>query len=295
MYPTLGNVFYHHLAMRLFDAASELGVDARLIGSSTLDLVESSWGSSVPAFIVNPTECFMSGPDNMSVLEAAPFRAAVLADCVGTPWYTKTFSLDMDFDLVVDVGLLDQSSVRPFRMVPYRLLLNAPLPKEAESIRAAEPGSRSLNWALIGHLTPDRLLLAEELSFFLGAEGFLFLPQLRPVRPAEGMLSPAALGRVLQAANLYVWCSHHTLPYYESFRFLDAVVSGAVPCKIDPGTSAELRGFPNVYGSIEDLARAVGERSQKGLFEPSKDYALSNGVLTDRLAELLSDCLAFSQ
>jgi hypothetical protein len=295
VYPSLGNVFYHQLAVRLFDAASELDVDTRLIGSSSLDLVESSWASSAPAFIVSPNECFLSGSEKMRILEDAPFRAAVLADCVGTPWYRKTFSLDMEFDLVVDVGFLDQSALRPFKAVPYRLLPNAPLPREAESIREAQPGSRSINWALIGHATPDRLLLAEQLLRFLGAEGFLFLPQLRPVRPAEGMLSPAALDRVLQAANLYVWCSHHTQPYYESFRFLDAVICGSVPCKIDTATSAELRGLPNVFCSVKDLARAAVDRSPKGLFESSRDYALSIGMLTDRFADLLGDCLAFTR
>ncbi len=295
VYPTLGNVFYHQLARRLYDAASQLGVDTKLIGSSTLDLVESSWRSSVPAFIVSPNECFLSGSEKMSVLDDAPYRAAVLADCVGTPWYRKTFSLDTHFDLVVDVGYLDQSSLRPFQAVPYRLLLNAPLPKEAEAIRAAEPGSRYINWALIGHVTPDRLVLAEELSSSLGAGGFLFLPQLRPVRPSEGMLSPAVLQRVMEGVNLYVWCSHHTLPYYESFRFLDAVICGAVPCKIDSGTSVDLQDLPNVYDSVENLALAVEANSPKGLFEISREYALSNGVLTDRLAELLTDCLAFTR
>jgi hypothetical protein len=291
VYPTLGNVFYQKLAKRLFEAASELGVEVRLIGSSALDSVERSWMESVAAFVVSPNECFLSGVDAMKSLNHAPFRAAVLAECVGTQWYRDTFTLDVDFDLVVDVGFLDQEAARSFQMVPYKLLYNAPLPKEAEQIRCANEDQRPLSWALIGHVTPDRLLLAEELLSRFGSRAFLFLPQLRPVRPAEGMLGPAAIDAVLRATNIYVWCSHHTLPYYESFRFLDAMMCGALPCKIDAGSWSELRTFPNVYETVDDLAGALRERSVKDLFDDSLEFALGQGLLTDRLAELLQDSL----
>jgi hypothetical protein len=245
--------------------------------------------------IVNPNECLLSGPEMMASLERAPFRAAVLADCVGTQWYRKTFLLDIDFDLVVDVGFLDQDSLRPFQGVPYHLLFNSPLPKEAKAISQAQPGSRSLYWALIGHLTADRLALAEELSSSFGPWGFLVLPQLRPVRASEGMLSPDAVRRVLQNTNCYVWCSHHTLPYYESFRFLDAVIGGAVPCKIDPWGLAELGGLPNVYASVQELAVELAERSPEGLFESSQEFALSNGTLTGHLGDMLRERLGFTR
>lgn len=294
VYPTLGNLFYHQLATRLFEAASGLDVEARLLGSSVLGSVDPSWMKSVPAFVVSPNECLLSGEDVTRVLGDAPFRAAVLADSVGTQWYRNTFTLDIDFDLVVDVGYLDQDLIRPYRAVPYRLLCNAPLPREADSIRKAKPGSRPLTWALVGHVTTDRLQLAEQLLIRFGSEGFLFLPGLRPVRPSEGMLSPAALDRVLRSTNLYVWCSHHAFPYYESFRFLDAVTAGAVPCKIDIG-SLDLGQFPNVFDSVESLAAHLAEQTEEGLFEASRQFALSNGLLTDRLAELLGDCLAFAR
>ncbi len=295
VYPSLGNIFYLNLATRLEKAASELGVDTKLVGASELDCLDWSWATSVPVFIVNPNECFLSGPEMMASLARAPFRAAVLADCVGTQWYHKTFLLEIDFDLVVDVGFLDQDLLRPFQSVPYHLLFNAPLPEEAKAISQDQSSPRSINWALIGHVTADRLALAEALSSNLGPLGFLFLPRLRPVRPSEGMLSPEALRRVLQSTNHYVWCSHHTLPYYESFRFLDAVTCGAVPCKIDPWSLDELGGLPNVYASVEDLASELGEGSPAGFFESSKDFALSNGTLAGHLGDLLCERLGFSR
>ena len=295
VYPSLGNIFYLNLATRLSDAALELGIDTKLIGASELNCLSRSWATSVPVLIVSPNECFLSGPEMMASLEKAPFRAAVLADCVGTEWYRKTFLLDFDFDLVVDVGFLDQDFARPFRNVPYHLLFNSPLPEEAKAISQARSGPRSINWALIGHLTADRLALAEELSSHLGPSGFLFLPRLRRVRPAEGMLSPEALGRVLQATNYYVWCSHHTLPYYESFRFLDAVTCGAVPCKIDPWGLAELGGLPNVYASVQELVSELGELAPVGLFESTKDFALSNGTMTGHFGDMLSEWLGFTR
>jgi hypothetical protein len=295
VYPSLGNIFYLNLATRLSDAASELGIDAKRIGSSELHCLSQSWATSVPVLIVSPNECALSGTEALKSLKRAPFRAAVLADCVGTQWYHNTFLLDIEFDLVVDVGFLDQDSLRPFQTVPYHLLFNSPLPEEAEAISHARPGSRSITWALIGHLTSDRLALAEELSSHLGSWGFLFLPRLRPVRATEGMLSPEAVRRVLQSSNCYVWISHHSLPYYESFRFLDAVICGAVPCKIDPWDLAELGGLPNVYASVQDLSSELGERSPEELFESSKEFALSNGTLTGHLGDMLSEWLGFTR
>jgi hypothetical protein len=295
VYPTLGNAFYLGLARRLADAASGLGIDTKLIGSSELNCLSRSWATSVPVLIVSPNECFLSGPEMMASLDRAPFRAAVLADCVGTQWYRNTFLLDIEFDLVVDIGFLDQDLVRPFHSVPYHLLFNSPLPEEATAISQARPGSRGLPWTLIGHLTTDRLALAEGLSSSLGPWGFLFLPRLRPVRASEGMLSPAALHRVLQNTNCYVWCSHHTLPYYESFRFLDAVIGGAVPCKIDPWGLSELGGLPNVYASVPELAADLGERSTEGLFKSSRDFALSNGTFTQHLGDMLTERLGFTR
>jgi hypothetical protein len=291
----LGNIFYFDLATRLSTAASELGVDVKLIGSSDLDCLSYSWATTVPALIVSPRECSLSGPVAMGTLAKAPFRAAVLADCVGTQWYYQTFLLEIDFDLVVDVGFLDQASVRPFQGVPYHRLFNSPLPEEATAISQRPPDPRGVYWALIGHVTTDRLTLGDELYSFLGSAGFLFLPHLRPVRSSEGMLSPADLRSVLRATSLYVWCSHHEFPYYESFRFLDAVICGAVPCKIDPWGLAELGGLPNVYSSVSDLAVAVGRQSPTGLFESSKEFALSNGTLTGHLGDMLTERLGFTR
>lgn len=295
VYPSLGNIFYFNLASRLSTAALELDIDAKLVGSSELACLDRPWATSVPVFIVSPTECSLSGPEAIARLARMPFRAAVLADCVGTPWYYKTFLLEIEFDLVVDVGFLDQALQRPFQNVPYHFLFNAPLEEEAARISAPRLGPRGISWTLIGHVTPDRLALADELVTHLGSAGFLFLPQLRPVRPSEGMLSPDDLRRVLESTNLYVWCSHHSLPYYESFRFLDAVLFGAVPCKIDPWGLAELGGLPNVYSSVLDLAVDVGERSPTLLFESSKEFALSHGTLKQHLGDLFGERLGFTQ
>jgi hypothetical protein len=291
VYPTLGNVFYLDLGKRLRDAAVELGMECKLVGSSNLNELDSSWSSSIPVFIVNPNECLLSGVNCVRVLDEAPFRGAVLAECVGTEWYKKTLKLDMEFDLLIDVGFLDQSKLHPRSAPPYRLLFNAPLPKEANLIECSEPGGRYVNWAVVAHVTPDRLALVEQLTSKIGPGGFAFLPQLRPVRPETAMLSPASLHRVLRRTDLYVWCSHHSLPYYESFRFLDAMMCGAVPCKVETETRAELSGLPNIFRSVEDLSRALEVSSPKGLFEVCKDFSLSNGTFTDHFGQLLYDCL----
>ena len=193
------------------------------------------------------------------------------------------------------MGFLDQSKLHPRSAPPYRLLFNAPLSREANLIECSQPGGRYVNWAVVAHVTLDRLALVEQLASRIGPGGFAFLPQLRPVRPETAMLSPASLHRVLRKTNLYVWCSHHSLPYYESFRFLDAMVCGAVPCKVESGTLAELSGLPNIFPSVEDLSQALKASSPKDLFEVCKDFSLSNGTFTDHFGRLLCDCLSFKR
>ena len=219
VYPSLGNAFYFQLAKRLRDAVSELGVEANLIGSSNLDCLGGSWATSVPAFIVSPKECFLSGSDMMDNLANAPFRAAVLADCVGTRWYRNTLTLDMEFDLVLDVGFLNQGSLQSSQAVPYRLLFNAPLPAEIESIARA---NEALAVSKLGtDWTPDpRAGRTCGTSLLCTGYGVpvLATPSSRPAFGRHAQ--PTALHCVLQATNIYVWRSHHSLPYYESFRFL---------------------------------------------------------------------------
>jgi len=291
VYPPLGNRFYCELALRLSKAASALiDTETHLISAADLEACDTGWIRGATALVVNPVECALSGQRVLSPLYASRFRAAVLAECVETGWFRSQFDGEIDYQAVIDVGFVDQGSVHPFPKIPYRFLFNAPLPAESELIAAMRPKyPRRLTWALVAARTDERVRFAEELHSILGPEGFLFMPDVRPVRPGAGMLSPSALKRTLDQTTFYVWRSHHDFPYYESFRFMDAVLSGAIPCKVDGQTSCESDPLPRTYRSVRSLAAEADQRPAQDLFEEHREFALAHGSLDDCFRELIRD------
>jgi hypothetical protein len=263
-------------------------LDVSLISASDLVNCETSWIGGATAFVVNPEQCALSGRAGLARLNRADFRAAVVAECVETHWYRNQFALGIEFDSVIDVGFVDQSSIHPFRKLPYRFLFNAPLPRERALIASRKgPSNRRLSWSIVATCNIERVRLAKDLLSAFGPQGFLFLPADRPVRPGEVTLSPDGLRRVLEETMLYVWCSHHGLPYYESFRFLDSVLCGSIPCQIDKMSSPIRGGVPHVYPTVQALEDELTKRSGEELFEENRTYALAHGTLDDHLMELL--------
>jgi hypothetical protein len=93
---------------------------------------------------------------------------------------------------------------------------------------------------------------------------------------------------VLSKSSYYVWSSAHDLAYYESFRFIVAVRSGAVPCKIaHDGISQGLSDIPGVFPSVAALCLAVQEEGASSLYRLARDFYLSKGSLATHLEEAL--------
>jgi hypothetical protein len=141
---------------------------------------------------------------------------------------------------------------------------------------------RPIPWAVIGHYTEERLRLVSQLLERVGPRGFVFLPPLRPVRQDQARISPPAVRSVLSRTRHYVWCSHHQFPYFESFRFLDCLLAGAVPCKLEAGELAS-SGIPGVYCSLEALCDQLTSGNQWSAYEEARSVYLSKGSLPDRL------------
>jgi hypothetical protein len=285
--PERGNVFYRHLARRLATACELIAPDVRLTSTADIGAMDYSWLRQSIALVVCPAECMLSGDGTLRRLNQAMRVVAVAAESAKTVWYSSQFGTLDHIDAFCDIGFIDQSRWNPVTDVPYHFVFNAALDEERARLRNIIESERSLDWALIAHMTPERARLANQLLIHLGSAGFLFLPTLRPVRPGEGMLSPGALHRVLRETFCYVWRSHHTHPYYESFRFLDAVLAGAAPCKIDAETDSTLLAIPNVYPSVEALAKALEDRTATSLFDESRSFYLDQGTLSSHLEDLL--------
>lgn len=289
VYPDVGNAFYGDLARRLESAVDALGDSrARLLPFSDL-LVHPEHASGKDLLLVNPRECIEASharafPD----VSSARRRLLVLAESLSTRWFKGQFSTGVAFDALIDVGFMRQTESGHVDGLPYAFVFNGATSDERARIEDARPiGGRVIPWSVIGHHTPDRAQLVSELAATMGTAGFVFLPSLRPVRPGEGLLSPTAVHRILGESDFYVWLSHHRWPYFESFRFVDALVSGAVPCKIS-AHGAVFDGIPSVYSSVSELADAAESIGAATLYEQAREFYLGAGALSDHLSRALS-------
>jgi len=68
---------------------------------------------TVTALIVNPAECALSGWRNVTRLERARRRIAVLADHVQTDWFALQFDTRLEIDAIIDVGFVPQEHEQP--------------------------------------------------------------------------------------------------------------------------------------------------------------------------------------
>ncbi len=256
---------------------------------SELSGVDEAWIHQAIALVICPAECALSTNGTLNKLDEAIRVVAVVADSVKTPWYASQYNALGRLDAFCDVGFVDQRRWNPISDIPYHFVFNAGLDDERKRLQELQLSERPLAWALIAHMTPDRAQLGNDLLTRLGPQGFLFLPSLKPVRPGEGMLSPRALHRLLEKASCYVWRSHHTYPYYESFRFVDAILAGAVPCKIDDANEPTLASIPNIYSSVDGLLQALDRHGASSLFETSRAFYMDQGTLGDQLIEFFNN------
>jgi hypothetical protein len=284
-----GSIASSRLALRLAAAASALvpgeRAGVRLEPASELGGLDQDWLATATALVVSPSRRDLSGLPALSVLRRARRLVAVVGDHDDADWPALVCGSGLDVDAILDIGFAPRE--HGHRLVARIFLHNAPSAAETALIRSRVAGGRPLPWALVGHATPARVVLADALTKHLAADGIVFLPSDRPERSGGGgaRLGAVDLTRLLEATTYYVWCSRTGAPYYESHRFLDAVLAGAVPCKIEPSPSVReaLAGMPAVYRSVSELAEASCERGPESLYEDAREYCLGSGTLEDLL------------
>jgi hypothetical protein len=287
LYPEAGNAFYQGLASRLVEALKELEGSRSTCGRPYGELPvgdEARGRLADVALLVNPREWLATSKGRpLPDLTWARRRILVLAEAVETKWFASQFDLGIRFDGVLDIGFVSQAKKRRVRHVPYTFVFNGPTARERKIVESTvvSAETRPIPWAVIGHATSDRAALADELLRHCDPSGVVFLPPLRPVRPGEGLLSPADVQQILAVTRFYVWRSHHTFPYFESFRFIDAVLAGAVPCKIG-AHSMEFDGVPLIFESVEEFAE-ITKDDPKACYDLAREFFLSADSLSRQL------------
>jgi hypothetical protein len=285
VYPARGNAFNIELALRIFSVARRLREDVASLSSDTLDDRAPRLSHGIAA-IVSPSECALSGARSIRRLKEFAARFAIVAESVGTPRYRGHFNLGLTYEALIDIGFVSQEAQHPFPSVPYRFLFNAPTPEERVLISSQERSARPIPWAVIGHYTAERLRLVNQLLERVGPQGFVFLPPLLLVQQDQACFSPPTIRSVLSQTRYYVWCSHHQFPYFESLRFLDGLLAGAVPCKLDAGELAS-SGIPGIYSSLEALCDQLTSTNLWSAYEEARSFCLSKGLLPDHLQAIL--------
>jgi hypothetical protein len=294
VYSTTSNVFYEALARRLAAACEENSREARLCTAIELSDMDTDEFENTTLALVNPFDCTyrIGGRGKFfSRISAARKRIMVLAEAVETQWFKNQFRLPIRYDALIDVGFLSQRDrLRDFD-VPYYFLFNGPTRQEEERIgRPTTSPQRPIPWAIVGHKTDRRVRLVVELMEKLDPGGFVFLPNAgMGVRKGGSAIGPLGLSSGLSRTRYYVWNSDHEFMYYESFRFLEAILVGAVPCKIDGRAAWGHLSIPGIFPSVQALCATIHSEGFSSMQNSAKEFYLSQGSLASHLERILED------
>ena len=298
VYPGSGGTFYQELARRLFTVCKEeLQVEAARCSSRELRNMTPDQLSSATLAVVNPVECAATSNDSsrwyaatssarsefFSKLDLAYKRIMVLAEAVESEHYRQQFRVPANFDALFDVGFISQEGKHPFPRVSYCFVFDGPTKEEEQVIAALTPSKRHIPWALVGYQTPEHLnLVAALMDYGLYPKGFCYLQ--RPLHPG---LSPTGLAAVLSNTSYYVWSSDDSFAHYESSRFIQALLAGAVPCKIDNSHSWDGFDIPGIFPSAQSFCAKVREEDYWSMYSSAREFYTSKGSLAEHLEKAL--------
>jgi hypothetical protein len=293
IYSTTSNIFYETLARRLITACKENSLLVESCAAAKLSDISVDQLANATVILVNPVDCTYkigNRQEFFSRLSFAKRRIMVLAEAVETEWFDNQFRLPIHYDALIDVGFTSQQDKLKERSIPYHFLFNGPTRHEERMIAQPSSFRRHIPWAIVGHRTEERVKLAAELIEKLDPGGFVFLPDAGTgVRKGGSSIGPLGLTSVLSRSKFYVWNSHHEFAYYESFRFREAILAGAMPCKVDSTSTWEQLGIPGIFPSVEFLCDSIRNERFPSMQRSAREFYLSQGGLADHLQAVLEN------
>jgi hypothetical protein len=299
---------YQELARRLFTACKEELLEVALCSSRELRNMTTEQLSNATLAVVNPIECAATSSDRsdffssatssdrsdfFSKLSLARKRVMVLAEAVVESTRGPQSRLPVSFDAIFEVGFVPRKDENPLPDVPYHFVFNGPTKEEEQIIAELSPSQeRYIPWAVVGPQDPYHLnLLAELMDYKLYRGGLCFLePPLQQGKgkgKRKGLLSSSGLAAVLSKTNYCVWGSNDSCAYYESFRFIQALLVGAVPCKIDGNRSWEESDIPGIFPSVQSFYARVQEEDHWSTYCSAREFYTSKGPLAEHLEKAL--------
>jgi hypothetical protein len=254
------NYFHDRAGRRVADALNGIGIDAEV---ATLDVADcgGDW-----CFLINPYEIAFGagGAAAYPRLEALARRysrvVAVLMECAETPWFEMSIDVCRKTGVarVLDLGFHEQRQSVPKDLRPnYYFAFGGLTEAERRAIPFQRSGNdRPIPWVFVGHLAQPRLTMIEHLLRSADPGGFVYMPNVGPVRERGPHINGEQLVRILGRSRCQVWCTHHARFYMESERFRDSLLAGCVPVKLDDAAarSGECLPFRYLTLSQDELA-----------------------------------------
>lgn len=289
--PTTGD---QELASRLTKGLKDASHGVATYSSPEVCVLTTEALSDTTMLIVSPSQCVETSGDHSAFLSRVAGAQKRILGSVGpvdTPRYRGRLSTGISFDAVFDVGFVSQRDQHSdVSEVPYHFVFNG-LTREEEpwATESAHTGERTIPWALVETRNHRQLeFLAELFEHRIDPTGFCFLHvPLRSKAAAEPTLSNSGLSAVLSKARYLLWTSDRGVAYYESFRFIQALLAGAVPCKIVPDHPWEGLDIPGVYPSVLSCQTEMQDKGYGAMYRKASDFCATRGRLAQHLSEAL--------
>ena len=293
VYPGIANALYDNLARRLASACEENLREILLCRATRLVNLDPGLLDGATMLVVDPLACFESVGDKRarlsSRMSATRKRVMVLSEALKEGRLAEQLRLPVHHDALLDVGFVSQEEKLHGLSLPYHFLFDGPTYREKQMIEQLSPSQRRIPWALIGHRRRDSVRLVAELVEGFDPGGFVFLPRSDGEVPVSSReIKPLKLASVLSETNYYVWGPYQDPAYYESSRFVEALVTGAVPCKIDGAAAREQLGIPGIFPSVAAFCEHIDSEGFASMLNTARDYYLDKGLLADHLKGVLA-------
>jgi len=289
--PATGN---HELASRLVKGFGDSSRSVAVYSPPELCALTAEDLGSTALLVESPGQCLETSGDEptfLSKLASAQKRILVSIGPVDSPWYRGRLKKDIPFDAVLDLGFTSQSDRHSeVSDVPYHFVFNGPTrDEEPLAEEPTNPAERTIPWMLVGPKSDrNRHLLAELFEHGVDPGGFCLLhARLKNMGAPGPMLGGPQFSAVLSKTRYYLWGAERNVPYYESFRFIESLLAGAVPCKIDPDLASEGPDIPGVYPSVGAFLTEVRHMGYRAMYRRARNFYVSRGRLADHLSEVL--------
>jgi hypothetical protein len=289
--PTTGN---QELASRLSKGSRDASHSVAVYSSPEVCTLASEDLSNTTLLIVSPGQCIeASGDDPVFLSKVACARKRILASVgpVHSPRYLGRLRRGIHFDALFDLGFASQADRHSdVSDIPYHFVFNG-LTREEEPLaeEPANPAERTIPWVLVGPRSDrNRDLLGALFEHEINPAGLCLLhARLKNSVPPEPVLGGPQLSAILSKARYYLWGAERDVVYYESFRFIDSLLAGTVPCKIDPYLTAAGFDVPGVYASVSAFNTEVRDTGYSGMYRRARNFYVSRGQLGEHLSGAL--------